>query len=64
NGAIGVNPEWCNGKLFVSGNSDWPTFVQNIIRASVYKADLGPVYFQQFYWGYSIKKALAFINNA
>jgi polysaccharide biosynthesis protein PslH len=62
-GAIGINPEWCNGKLFLSGDGDWDSFIELVIRASAYKAEIPSIYFEQFYWMNTTKKAAAFIEQ-
>jgi glycosyltransferase involved in cell wall biosynthesis len=62
NGAIGVNPALCNGKLLVSGNDDWDQFASNIVTATKIKADIPPEYFRHFYWGYSMEKLMEFLG--
>jgi len=62
NGAIGVDPAWCNGKLLVCGNNDWPAFARLVQDAARIKADIPPVYFEHFYWGSIIRKAVAFME--
>ncbi|HMH32525.1 MAG TPA: glycosyltransferase [Puia sp.] len=57
NGAMGVDPALCNGKLIVCGDGDWNAFVEGIVEAVRIKADIPAVYFKHFYWGYSTKKA-------
>jgi glycosyltransferase involved in cell wall biosynthesis len=63
NGATGINPGWCNNKLFICPDDDWLVFTSLIIKASAYKADIFPAYFEHFYWGYSTKKAAGFISE-
>jgi glycosyltransferase involved in cell wall biosynthesis len=60
-GAIGINTDWCNGKLLICANDDWVSFTELVIKSSKYEADVLPAYFEHFYWGYSTKKAAAFI---
>jgi glycosyltransferase involved in cell wall biosynthesis len=62
NGAIGVDPALCNGKLFIVEDNNWESFVNGIIAASEIKADIPPGYYRHFYWGHSTKKAVEFIN--
>lgn len=64
NGAIGVDPALCNGKLMVSPNEDWKLFVNNIIAAAGRQADIGPEYFDHFYWDHSISKLVGFLFPA
>jgi glycosyltransferase involved in cell wall biosynthesis len=62
NGAIGVDPALCNGKLIVVQDNDWKTFAESIITASQIQRDILPEYYQHFYWGYSTKNAAVFIS--
>ena len=62
NGAIGVDPALCNGKLIIAEDNNWEAFIDKIIAASEIHADILPEYYQHFYWGYSTKKAAAFIQ--
>lgn len=62
NGAIGVDPAICNGKLLVVSDSDPRSFTQSIIKACSIKADIGDSFFQHFYEGNITKKAAAFIQ--
>jgi glycosyltransferase involved in cell wall biosynthesis len=63
NGAIGVDPAKCNGKLIVTRDNDWESFTDAIVRVSEIDKDISPEYYQHFYWGYSTKKAAAFIQG-
>ena len=62
NGAIGINPGWCNNKLSICENNDWASFTELIIKSSKYDADTQPIYFENFFWGNTTKKAAAFIK--
>jgi hypothetical protein len=63
NGAIGIHPEWCNGKLLIAADHDWVGFVSLIMEAAVVKATIPTVYFEHFYWGAYIQKAVALIET-
>lgn len=63
NGAIGVDPAICNGKLIVTRDNDWESFADAIVHVSEIDKDISPEYYQHFYWGYSTKKAAAFIQG-
>jgi glycosyltransferase involved in cell wall biosynthesis len=63
NGATGVDPDLCNGKLVITEDKDWEGFTENIIIASEICADILPEYYQHFYWGFSTKKAAEFIQG-
>ena len=63
NGAIGIHPDWCNGKLLIADDHDWESFVALIGEAAAIKATIPPVYFEHFYWGAYIQKAVALIES-
>lgn len=62
NGAIGVDPALCNGKLFIVPDNDWNLFAEKTIIASNMIADISDGYYSHFYWGNSTKKASEFIS--
>src|SRR5882724_1127801 len=73
NGAIGIDPAWCGGKLLVTEDGefgDWEGFVELVIRAAAQvKAsadgtggDVPAAFFEHFYWGYTTKRAAEFIK--
>lgn len=62
NGAIGVDPALCNGKLLISANDDWKMFADNVVAASRIKANTPEAYFRHFYWGYSMEKLVGFLT--
>jgi glycosyltransferase involved in cell wall biosynthesis len=62
-GAIGIEANWCNGKLMICKNNGWDSFTELIIKASTYKSDISAAYFEHFYWGYTTKKAASFIEQ-
>jgi glycosyltransferase involved in cell wall biosynthesis len=57
NGAEGVDPAWCNGKLLVCGNGDWEGFADLIQAGLQIEAEIPPVYFEHFYWGNIARRA-------
>ena len=61
NGAIGVEPALCNGKLQIVPDNNWKAFAEKVIEASLIKADLSAAYYEYFYWGNIAKKAAEFI---
>ncbi len=63
NGAMGIDPAWCNGKLLICADDDWEAFVELIIKAGAIRADTPSVYFEHFYWGYTTRKAFEFIRK-
>lgn len=63
NGAIGIDPAICNGKLLLCADGDWDAFAGLVVKAAGIHADMPAAYFEHFYWGYSTQKAAAFISN-
>ena len=63
NGAIGVDPSICNGKLVVHDDDNWSGFTESIIALSKDKKSIDDRYFQQFYWGNIVRKAIQFISG-
>jgi polysaccharide biosynthesis protein PslH len=64
NGAMGIDPSWCNGKLLVCEDGEWDVFVELILKARAVTADTPPLYFEHFYWGTTTRKAAEFIMAA
>lgn len=62
-GAIGVNVELCNGKLQILKNEDWQAFAEAIYKAPNSQHNIGPEFYDHFYWGNIAKKAAQKINN-
>jgi len=62
NGAVGIDPEWCNGKLLICDNGDWPAFARLVVEASRIKGDIPPLYFKHFYWGSIARAAAVFME--
>jgi glycosyltransferase involved in cell wall biosynthesis len=63
NGAFGVDPAICNGKLLICENGDWPAFAALIKKALTIHNDIPPAFFANFYWGTSTQKAAQFIQQ-
>jgi polysaccharide biosynthesis protein PslH len=61
NGAIGVDPAICNGKLVITDDS-LTGFARAAVEVARYQADLPGAYFQHFYWGNIAQKAARFIQ--
>ena len=62
-GAIGVDVLLTNGKLLIVDDEHWQAFADAIEKAAGIKENVSDEYFQHFYWGNSIKKAIAFIRE-
>jgi len=62
NGAIGIDPAICNGKLFLCPDSDWNSFAEAISVAIRLNKDMPAEFYEQFYWGNITKRAADFIS--
>lgn len=62
NGAIGIEPGLCGGKLIVSPDHNWNMFADAIVRAIHAKASVPEEFFRQFYWANITARAADFIN--
>lgn len=51
NGAEGIDPAICGGKLLLAENTDWPAYVQQVIDLQHLQRDMPESFFNQFYWG-------------
>jgi glycosyltransferase involved in cell wall biosynthesis len=63
NGAIGVDPGLCNGKLCICPDNDWSLFAETIIRAKDIKKNTPPVFYENFLWANITQRAALFIMN-
>ena len=63
NGAIGVDENICNGKLFLSENTDWKTFSDKMEIALALNQDIKSEFFDHFYWENIVAKADSVISN-
>ncbi len=63
NGAIGIDPKICKGKLFVSPDHNWSLFCEAIIRAIDLKTTMGEDFYHQFYWENLTRRAALFIET-
>jgi polysaccharide biosynthesis protein PslH len=61
NGAMGIEPALCNGKLLICEDHEWGIFVELIQKALRVTGDIPPAYFEHFYWGTSTQRAADFI---
>ena len=63
NGAIGVDKEICNGKLFLCNNNDWQGFARAMQEAPKLNQSTPPEFFEHFYWENIAKKAADIIGK-
>jgi hypothetical protein len=62
NGAIGVDPSICNGKLTIVKDADWNAFADAVHCASLNTTHISYRYFQHFYWNDIAKRAALSIS--
>jgi polysaccharide biosynthesis protein PslH len=63
NGAIGVDPNLCNGKLILAPDHNWNMFSDSVVRAIKTKSSISDDFFQYFYWANITRRAADFISN-
>jgi polysaccharide biosynthesis protein PslH len=63
NGAIGIDPALCNGKLVICPDQDWPFFAEAILRVIELDANLPPGFYDHFYWANITRRAANFIEG-
>jgi glycosyltransferase involved in cell wall biosynthesis len=62
-GAIGVDENICNGKLFLSQTEDWQAFADNMEKSLASFPDIGSAYFNHFYWKKIAVKAATIVRT-
>ena len=63
NGAIGVDPAFCNGKLIICPDGDWKAFADGVFRAGKSETETPVSFFNHFYWGNITERAARFIES-
>ena len=63
NGAIGIDPDLCNGKLILCPDNDWNFFAEAIIRAIEIRAVIPSEFYDHFYWANITQRAARFIEG-
>ena len=63
NGAIGVDKNICNGKLFLCENTNWKTFSDKMEIALDLYQDIPSEFFEHFYWENIVAQAAEIIND-
>jgi polysaccharide biosynthesis protein PslH len=62
NGAIGVDPALCKGKLIVCPDGDWQAFADAVFLAEKSETETPLDFFNHFYWGNITERAARFIE--
>lgn len=62
-GAIGVDSEICNGKLLLANEDNYGDFAAKIIEATKVRSAIGEEFYNHFYWGNIIDKAIRIIET-
>jgi polysaccharide biosynthesis protein PslH len=63
NGAVGIDPGLCNGKLLVCADHDWNSFAEAVGRVKEIKTNMPDSFYQNFYWGNIARRAAEFIEG-
>lgn len=63
NGAIGVDKNYCNGKLLLCENTNWQAFAKAMKQAVGINQSIGNEFFEIFYWANIAKKAASIIDH-
>lgn len=63
NGAIGVEENICNSKLYLSENEDWQKFADNMEISLSNSNSVSSAYFDHFYWANIAAKAAQIIQK-
>ncbi len=63
NGAIGVDKNMGNEKLFLSENNNWKAFADNMEKALQVQTNISSSFFEHFYWKNIAKKAAEIIRR-
>lgn len=63
NGAIGVNASICHGKLIIVDDNNAPGFVTAILNNKNNTINTPASFYETFYWGNIVEKAIQFISN-
>jgi polysaccharide biosynthesis protein PslH len=63
NGAIGVDPGLCNGKLVLSPDNDWNTFSDAVARVISLNSPMPIEFYRHFFWGNITLRAARFIEG-
>ena len=62
NGAIGIESDLCNGKLFICPDGEWNLFSEFVDRAIGVNRSMPPAFYDQFYWANITGRAARFIE--
>jgi polysaccharide biosynthesis protein PslH len=62
NGAVGIDPVWCNEKLVVCPDQDWNAFAKAIHQVLEINRAMSPVFYDHFYWVPIAQRAADFIR--
>jgi polysaccharide biosynthesis protein PslH len=63
NGAIGVDENICNSKLFLCENSDWQAFADKMETAINTHRTISSLFFEHFYWQNIAAKAAGIVRS-
>ena len=61
-GALGVDPELCNGKLIVTNDEDWAAMVRAVLSLIGNETQIPEDFYRNFYWGNIANRAATYIQ--
>ncbi|HYM93511.1 MAG TPA: glycosyltransferase family 4 protein, partial [Chitinophagaceae bacterium] len=57
-GAAGIDKKVCGDKLIVQPDNDWAAFANSILQQAANNSITPPAYYEHYYWGSIVKKAV------
>lgn len=62
-GAAGLIREACGKNLIISADNDWNTFADDVVKAAGLKPEIPQAFYETYYWGNVMKKALKIMQE-
>lgn len=62
-GATGIDPALCNGKLLIAPDDDWDAFCARVQEACRIEADIPPAFFRHFDWNTSVDRVMEHLHK-
>ncbi|HYF31046.1 MAG TPA: glycosyltransferase family 4 protein [Chitinophagaceae bacterium] len=62
-GAIGIDPEVCGGKLLIAPDNAWDVFCDKVVAAARLQGDIPPAFFRHFDWDAAIQRLMEHLEN-
>lgn len=62
-GAVGISPALCGGKLIVTGDKDWEAFAAAVVQLAGNETPMPAGFYEHFYWGNIAEQAVTYIQT-